>query len=220
MAYPPVVTDVITAAQVLLTETLSEAFDSTTLLPFAVQANRQLADYLVGHDATYFRTEASPITVAISTTPTTISRGGGTGFPTDLIRPVELRERPLGGAVGTYTSMMDNGASFFSDATSTDAQRCNSWRWVKGVIQVGPSTTAREVQIMYDARVDVAAGADALPVPGSLQAVTFWTVMLALASRDEPTLAGFYKTLGEESANLLLGAESLKPLRPRIGTKG
>ncbi len=128
---------------------------------------------------------------------------GAVAFPSDLIRPIELRERVH--ETTTWAAMKSSDGFLPSD--NADAT-LKVWDWRGDEIVVpGHAVSIIEVQIQYEAELpDLAYPSDLLLIPDGLDPIARLAASFAASSLGNAALATAWK--GEGTADLGLIAEA------------
>lgn len=114
------------------------------LTPFLQQAHRELQDALWAAGKTeQFRKTSGAIAVTLG------ALDLGAGQPTDLLAPIALSEKVSAGAITTYVPMTE----VFDIPIEAQAVALRYWAWKGGLILFLGSTTGRDVQITYRAKI-------------------------------------------------------------------
>lgn len=134
--------DVITEAQlVYLNDSAGANFPSTVLLPILAKACRDLETELQSNGVSELKELTSALTVPINS-PTL---NGVSGFPADVLSPIELLERQAGGSIDQYTPMrqLTWEPTIIADST------IKYWDYREGEIKLNLATAVREVLLRY-----------------------------------------------------------------------
>lgn len=200
----PVGTDVTEAARALLTDVDGEVYSDAVLLPFLQRAYRYAARYMRGKGVTLVRKQSAVIAMTIGQTTLTRSPGSAPNYPSDLLRPLQLRERQTGGG-GLFT-VMKLSEGFLPDQAAQDS--FGLWEWRADTIYVPLAKQNRDVQIMYDADLTaITTVNDTLLIPDSTDALAAIVASFAAATRDEQTNSEKLRQLGERDLDLIVASE-------------
>ncbi len=138
------------SAQSLLNDAAKTLWTDAILIPFAKEAHRELQVALAKAGVPGIRKWSAKIDVVANT----ISFKDGGILPADLIEPIDLQERAVGGSAWGDMTQADPLTGISSDS------RLEYWNWVDSDIQLDKCTINREVRIYYRSliTVPVAAG--------------------------------------------------------------
>ena len=208
----PLVSDVMTATRALMSDVgaagAGECYTDAILLPFVARGYRYAGRYLRAKGVGIVRKQSAAIAVTSGQTTLTRSPGAAPNFPADMLRPIEVRERPTGGAVGTYKTMRVNDGFFPDQALGTELK---IWDWrLDQLITPGSTTSSIDVQIQYEADLPaLTTVGDSILIPDSIDALANLAAACAAASRDEQANATALQTMGERDLDLLAASELL-----------
>lgn len=179
---PIIVSNVTDRARIRLADIAGEIWDDQILVQFAIEAYEEAGRFLRGKGMHLFRRESNAISVASGTK--SITRTGGTAYPSDLVRPIEIRWRPAGAGAWETTPLRINDG-FFQDAAVDAKLRLYDWR--DDTIFLGSGANVNtEVQIQYEADLPaIDDPGDAIRIPNSLSPLALLTAAYAADSRDE-----------------------------------
>lgn len=170
-------------ARAILADT-GETYDDDVLFPFTKIAHRKAARALRGAGMGLFQKQSSAITVTAAVT--AISRSSAPTYPSDLLRPIRLREKPTG---STYYQRMNSSDGFLPDqAASTTGLAI--WDWRNDTILVPACTINVDVQILYEAELAALTGPSSLIViPDGIDPMAKMVASMVARSRDEKETA-------------------------------
>lgn len=187
MALIPTLAEIYETARATLADTSSEAFTDTVLSPFAKRACQKAARYLRSQGVSLFRKQSANISVSAATVQ--LARSGGTTYPTDMLRPIEIRER-LATETDADFKPMRCQPGFLPAEVAVSANR-QYWDWINDTI-VFPAASANSIlQIQYEAYFTDPASYITNPastniaIPEAGEAIGLLIAAYAFYSRDE-----------------------------------
>jgi hypothetical protein len=133
------ISSVYTEARVLLSDTAASLFTDATLLPFVKMAYSDLQRKFQLYDVAVNKEITASINVPANTVilPST---------PADLLYPILLEERQVGGVETDYKEMDENDWELDGIAQQPELQ---VWAWRENEIKLRGATLAREVRLKY-----------------------------------------------------------------------
>lgn len=134
--------DVIIEAQsVYLNDTSAANYPSAVLLPILAKACKDLEIELQSNGVSEVKEVSAvlPITIGLTTL------NAAAGFPSDVLDPIELLERPSGGTVDQFVSMRQ--LTWEPDVTAES--EIKFWDYREGEIKLNLATSAREIKLRY-----------------------------------------------------------------------
>lgn len=201
---PIAVSDVTARARIRLSDVVGEQWDDDALLPFVQDAYEEAARFLRSKGMNLFRKESGTIAVAAGTK--TITRTGGTSYPSDLLRPIEVRWRTAGATYWDQPPLRLNDG-FFADGAPGTALTLYDWRNDTIYLGVGASVNT-EVQTQYEAELPVvSAPTDTILIPNSLGPIALLVASAAADSRDEVEHADRWDKLAHAQLDYVAMAE-------------
>jgi len=163
----------------MLGDVEGELWNDDSLMPFTQEAYKKAARALRSSEMGIFRKQSALIN--IPTGSTTISRTGPPTLPTDLVRPIELRERTE--ATGYYSPMSTSDGFIPSEAATATI---DIWDWFNDTIYLHPCSVDRDIEIQYEADLpDVTDVDDTILIPDALGPIAKMVASMAARSRDE-----------------------------------
>jgi len=131
------------SARIHLNDEMGLLWPDNRLLPKFQEAHRELKNELILNGIPVVHEVSSPIiTVTAGTTDLTLA----TNYPSDLLIPIWLKERQVGGQLVDFTDMTQ--CNFLPDVTPDET--LNNWSWIGEKIVTNGALTDREIQIRYD----------------------------------------------------------------------
>lgn len=203
------VSDVTLRARVRLSDIAGEQWDDETLVPFVVDAYEEAARVLRAKGMNLFRKESSAISVP-SGTKTIVRSGGSPSFPSDLLRPLEIRWRAAG--AGTWNTVpLKLNEGFFQDAAPTALLSLYDYRDDTIILGVGANVNT-EVQIQYEADLPALTGpTDIIKIPNSIGPLALLVASYAAESRDEMEHSARWDDLAHKQLDLIaLGEQNAR----------
>lgn len=195
------VSDVNTRIRSLVGDSATDWTTSAILLPYINAAYEKVATLLRARGITILRKTSAAITVLTGTT--AITRSGGTTYPGDLVRPIELVERVSGS--GSYVRMVQSQGVMQDRATST---LFGEWDWNNDEIHFVGASGDVQVKIHYDATLAaLTADSDTLLIQDCLNAVAFFAASDAVRGRGQSALAADLATQGQTATDAITAAE-------------
>ncbi len=197
---PTLVSDVTARARIHLSDVAAEQWDDTTLIPFVVAAYEEAARVLRSKGMNLFRKESGTIAVASGTK--VLNRTGGTTYPTDLLRPLEIRWRTAGATYWNTPPLRLNDG-FFKDEATTASLSLYDWRNDQILLANGANVNT-EVQIQYEADLPaITAGSDQILIPNATGPLGFLVASYAADSRDELQHSARWDDLAHKQLELI-----------------
>ena len=187
-----------------------EVYDDDTLFPFTKIAYRKAARALRGAGMGLFIKQSSNITVTAGVT--AISRTTPPTYPTDLLRPIRLREKPAG---STYFTNMNSSDGFIPDrAASTTGLQI--WDWRNDTILVPACTLEVTVQVLYEAALpELTLPSGLILIPDAVDPMAKMVCAMVARSRDEiQNSAEWWGKAMEDLAQIAAGEKAAKQARP------
>lgn len=149
------------------------------------------------------RRQSAAIVVPAGTTSLTRSPASGVNYPSDMLRPIMLRERATG--VAPYTEMKSQD-KFMPDQNPTVDLGIYDFRDDK--IWFPEAIGEIEVQILYDAAfTDLAVVGDTLAIPDLLDPLALMVASTATRSRTENKQADAWWTDAMEDLKMIVRSE-------------
>lgn len=200
----PVGTEIADAARALLTDIDGDTYDDATLLPFLQRAYRYAARYLRAKKVGLLRKQSGVLALTIGQTTLTRTPGAVPNYPSDMLRPIALRERQTGGGAKFTNMVMSDG--FLPDRDADDV--LGHWDWRDDKIETLGAKQNRDVQVLYEADFPaIATINDTFLIPDSLDALAAIAASFAAATRDEQTNSEKLRQLGERDLDLVAASE-------------
>lgn len=198
----PTVADANTVVRSLLGDSSTDVWTDAILLPFIARAYRKCARVLRATGMGVMRKESTAI--SLLSTDTALTRGVAPLFPADMLRPIEIREKPTGST--TYTVMRCQ-QGFLTDAAATPAREY--WDWREDKIVFRASTVAATVQLQYEAELTALAGnGSTIEIPDALDAVSLFAAAYVSQSRDEQAISAKYIDMAMDDLSQIAQAEA------------
>lgn len=180
------------------------------LQDFVRTGYRAAARYLRAQGMGLLRVQSSAISVA--TNATSIGRATTPALPTDLIRPIELRERTAAivspsTAAGPWTTMRSSDGFIPTAGAGTTL---DVWDWRgDAIIFRGNSVTAIEVTILYEAELPALTYASSsILIPDGLDAIAWLGASFAAADGGKKALSDEWKALASADLDLIAKSET------------
>lgn len=194
----------------MLAETASEMWTDAILLPFVKASYRKAARALRPTGMGIFIKESSAISV--TTGVSALSRsGGGATYPSDLVRPLRLRERKA--TTGTYTDMSNSDG--FLPTSDPTKKLLEAWDWRNDQIVFPAALEDKEVIIQYEAELAALSGTSSvILIPDALDPLAKMVASMGARSRDEVTHAQeLWAQAVEDLAQIAQAEERVKKAR-------
>jgi hypothetical protein len=141
---PVLVSDVLADAVVLLNDAAKAIYLDSITFPFLRKAYRELEDklYLTG----------SPILdeyveLAITAGTSVLNSGSTPPLPTNLLEPVELRDKQSGAAATTFA--LTKKERFVPPEYATNKNQIDIWAWREQQLYFNPPLTNRDIGLTY-----------------------------------------------------------------------
>lgn len=142
-------------AAALLSDPSRITFTYTLQLPFLLIAWDELQEDLVSASIMDVEeTTSAAISVTVGTTELT------SGAPADLLFPLKLWERAVGGTDSDWEEMEEKE----SDPDEVAVDKLDNWWWSENVIKFKGATTTRQIKIRYQKEL-ATIGSDATVIP-------------------------------------------------------
>jgi hypothetical protein len=206
------VAEVVSRAQGFLNDAAGQIWDATSLLPHVKTSLGDVTLELMSEGIERLRSTSATLSLAanvLALTPTSTPP-----LPTDFVSPIEMWERPVGGAVHDWQKMTLARANIpLVDQEAT----LRFWQWEGGKIVLVGATGPVEVMIDYvSAPADVTSGADPLPFTAIVNVIAYHVAELAYGSRgDEMREAKMGSSYREQLGNYINAAVRLKQRKPQ-----
>lgn len=198
----PTVSDANTVIRSLLGDTTTDVWTDAVLLPYITRAYRKAARVLRSYGMGLLRKESTGI--AVLAAETALTRTVAPTFPSDLLRPIEIREKPAGAT--TYTVMRCQ-QGFLTDATATASREYWDWREDKIVFRAASGATT--LQIQYEAELAALTGnSSTIEIPDALDAVCLLASAYCAQSRDEQNNAAKFFEMAMDDLSNIASAEA------------
>jgi hypothetical protein len=210
--------DIVTKVQNLVGDPSGQVYTQAVLLPYVNMAQDEMADELRNNgvgEATFVN---SVITVPANTT--VLNQGSTPPIPTNLVVPLSLYERTVGGAEQDFTLI--NGPQILPNFNASTT--LGFWNFVQDTtngptIQFIGATTAREVRILYYGDVNnLSAGGDKLLFYGAQNAISYKVASLVAASRGNGEGAQGFDALWQKGKDRFV-SEMVKTMQARPGRR-
>ena len=208
MALIPTLAEIYEMARATLADVGGDVYTDTVLSPFAKRACQKAARYLRSQGVSLFRKESTNISVAAATVK--LERTAGTTYPTDMLRPIEIRERLATETDADFKSMRCQNGFIPTDQTPGSLRQI--WDWLGDTI-VFPAGTANSVfRIQYEAYfVDPVSytipGSTLIAMPEAGEAIALLIAAYAFYSRDEQANGDKAYAQGMEDLSMIATAE-------------
>ena len=207
----PLVSDITAATRAIVCDNGSngagagEVYTDAVLIPFVNRAYRYAARYLRAKGVALLRKQSAAIAVTAGQTALTRSPAAAPNFPADMLRPLAIRERPTGGAVGTYT-MMKSSENFLPDKALV--AKLGLWDWRGDTVQFMGATVNVDVQLQYEGELAaVTVAGDTILIPDGIDALAGLTASYAAESRDEMENSEKLRQVAERDLDLIVAGE-------------
>ena len=203
----PTVSDVNSQARSIVADTSPDWLTDAILLPYVQRAYRKAARVLRAAGVRLLVKDSASISVAAATI--TLNRGSGTQYPSDLVRPLILKERAAAPPGQAYTQMQQS-QEFFPEDTPGGLRKL--WDWRGDVICIPAASGTSDIIIRYEAELPALTGnsSEILIVDG-MDAIALLTAGYAAQARDEQsTSQQFIASAMDDLSNLIqseLGAK-------------
>lgn len=205
-----IASDVNVQAAALLTDPTQITFTHAVLLPYLRIAWRELEEALVANG---IQDVEEKFTTAQTITANTTE---WTGQPTDLLIPIELFERKVGGTVDDWELVKERQ----SDPFEVPQSKLENWWFAEGLIKFKGATENREVILRYQRElIVISSESTPLPVPGCISFLSFRTAGLIARVRGNKSRADDLDADASRHFDTLVGIkvkdEQATPVRPR-----
>ena len=157
----------------------NEVFDDDTLFPYTKIAYRKAARALRAAGMGLFQKQSSNINVVAGIS--SIGRTASPTYPTDLLRPIRLREKPTG---STYFQRMNSSDGFIPDRSPLTS--LGIWDWRNDTILLAPASVDSTVQILYEATlVALVDPSSTIVIPDTVDPLAKMVASMVARSREE-----------------------------------
>lgn len=207
MAAVPTLAEIYEAARATLADVGGDVYTDTVLSPFAKRACHKAARYLRSQGTSIFRKESPNISALAATTK--LERSSGVQYPSDMVRPIELREK-LAADTEFRALRCQNG--FIPSDVAAGSYR-QYWDWINDAIVIPAGTATSTIQIQYQAAFPdpvswiTTPASTSIPIPDGLDALSWLTAAYAYASRDERENAKYAYEVGMEDLSTIAAAD-------------
>lgn len=196
-----IVSEVHGLVRLLMGDPEGDVWDDETLLPFTKRSYRKASRFLRSGGMNLFRKQSSTITLAIGET--TLSRTVAPLYPSDMLRPIEMREKPT--SSGTFVPMRSSDGFLPDRAAGTTLQ---IWDWRDDKILTLGASVSTDVQLQYEAELPTLTDASSLIyIPDGLDPVAGMIASMAARSREETAAADHWWGLAMEDLEQILRNE-------------
>ena len=202
----PTVADVNSQVKSIVADSAGDYLTDVYLLPYVQRAYRKAARVLRAAGMRLLVKDSSAIVVTAAVTSLSRSGVGLTLYPSDLIRPLVLRERPSA-PPGTAWSQMSQQQELFYDK-SASAKR-EIWDWRGDMIYFPAASASTDIVVRYEADLPALTGnsSDILIVDG-LDAVALLSAAYAAQARDEQQASAKFIEMAMEDLQLIAQSET------------
>ena len=199
----PTVADVNGQVRSIVADSSSDYLDDAILLPYIQRAYRKAARVLRAAGMRLLVKDCAPI--AVLTTTSQLDRSGaGVLYPSDLLRPILLREKP---AASTEYSQMSQQQEPMYDRTPVLLRQ--NWDWRADSIFFPQSTSAGVIVIRYEADLPALAGnASEILILDAVDAIALIAAAYTAQARDEVQTSAAFMQMGVEDLGLIASAET------------
>lgn len=198
----PTVADVNVQVRSIVSDPTPDYLSDAILLPLIQRAYRKAARVLRAAGVGLLRKDSADISVPASTV--VLERTSGVQYPSDLLRPLVLREKTTGGT--TFTQMSQNHEEFFYDKTAGTLREI--WDWWGDQIHIPAASAASTIVIRYEAELPALTGnSSTILIPDGLDAVSLLTACYAAQARDEQTTSGRFMEMALDDLQTIAQAE-------------
>lgn len=199
----PTVADVNGQVRSIVGDPSTDYLTDAILLPYIQRAYRKAARVLRAAGMRLLVKDCTPIAVLATTTQLDRS-GAGVLYPSDLIRPIVVREKPA--ASTAYTQMSQNQEPFY-DKTATLLREV--WDWRADSIYFPQSTSAGVIAIRYEAELPALTGnSSEILILDALDAIALIAAAYSAQARDEQTTSALFLQMATEDLGLIASSES------------
>ena len=187
MALLPTLAEIYEMARATLADVSGDVYTDTVLSTFVKRAYQKSGRYLRSQGMSLYRKESAAISVPAATT--SLARTGGTTYPTDMIRPIEIREKVATDPTANYVAMRCQQGFIPADVAAKSTREY--YDWVGDAIVFPAGTVNSTMQIQYEAYLPdpnswtTNTSATTLPIPEAGEAIAVLAAAYAFYSRDE-----------------------------------
>lgn len=200
----PTVADVNGQVRSIVSDPTPDYLTDAILLPYIQRAYRKAARVLRAAGMRLLVKDATVSTVLAVTTHLDRS-GTGTLYPSDLIRPLVLRER-LSAPAGQAWSQMSQQQEPLYDRTAVAKREV--WDWLSDSIVFPASTGSTDISIRYEADLPALTGnSSEILILDALDAVSLLAAAYASQARDEQNNAAKFIELAMDDLSLIAQSE-------------
>lgn len=201
----PTVSDVNGQVRSILADSTPDVFTDAILLPYIQRAYRKAARVLRAAGMRLLIKDSASITVVAATVKLERS-GGGTLYPSDLIRPLVLRERLTSTPTAGWSQMSQQHELFY-DATAATSRKV--WDWRSDIIYFPAASASTDIVVRYEAELPSLTGnASEILILDSLDAVSLLAAAYAAQARDEQQMSERFTAMAAEDLQLIAQSET------------
>jgi len=173
--------DIMDRAAALLSDPSKVTYTYTLQLPFIAIAWDELQEELIANDvADVEEVTSTPIAVTVGTLDLT------SGQPGDLLFPLEVWERAVGGAEADWVKMKEKTP----DPSDAQVDTLEIWYWHENVIKFRGATTNRQIKILYQKDlITIVSGVTVIPVSNCKSFLSHRTAAIIAESRGNKARA-------------------------------
>lgn len=196
--------DVCVAARAWLGDrrTPPDTWTNAALLPYVQRAYEALANRLRAEDITLFRRESS--TLAVNAGVTTLTRAAPS-FPTDLLRPLELQERPAAG--GTWKPMI-YAEGYFEDRPAIAT--LEKWAWRDDQFFFPAASQNNVIRCQYEADLPaLTAEGSVVKIQAAVEAVARLACLCLAVSKKQAEDVALFTQLAEVEISQIVKGEKV-----------
>lgn len=200
----PTVADVNNQVRYIVADTGTDYLTDAYLLPYVQRAYRKASRYLRSAGMRLLVKDSADINIAAIGT--SLTRGTAPMYPSDLLRPLVLREKPTSVPPATQYTQMSQNQEVFPDRTATTLREI--WDWRNDIIYFPASSVAGVITIRYEAELPALTGnGSEILIPDGMDAVALLAAAYAAQARDEQNNSAAFIKLALEDLDLILGSE-------------
>lgn len=201
----PTVADVNSQVKYIVADSAGDYLTDAYLLPYIQRAYRKAARVLRAAGMRLLTKDSSAIVVTAAVVKLERS-GAGTLYPSDLVRPLVLRERPSAPPGGSWSQMSQQHELFY-DATAAASRKV--WDWRSDTIYLPAATASTDIVIRYEAEIPALTGnSSEIIILDALDAVALLAAAYVAQARDEQQASAKFTEIAMEDLQLIAQAET------------
>jgi hypothetical protein len=187
MALLPTLAEIYEMSRATLADVGGDVYTDTVLSTFVKRAYQKAGRYLRAQGMSLYRKESAAISVNAAVT--SLARTGGSTYPADMIRPIEIREKVATDPATNYVAMRCQQGFIPADVAAKTTREY--YDWIGDTVVFPAGTVNSTMQIQYEAYLPdpnswiTNPASTTLPIPEAGEAIAVLAAAYAFYSRDE-----------------------------------